>query len=382
MSFPTSAEPLYLNNVLVCPSLIKNLVSVHALTRDNPVTVEFDASGFSIKDLRTRTVLLRCDSSGELYPLRANNIAHHSLFHQVPLLYVDDIVLTASSTKLLQEIISNLSAAFAIKDLGPLHYFLGIQVRRTKDGFFLHQKHYAEDVLERAGMLNCKLAATPVDTKAKISATDGDLLKDKTFYRSIASALQYLTLTRPDLVQQACLHMHEPQDAHWTFVKRILRYVRATTRHDVRLRASTSTALTAYADADWAGCPDTRRSTSGFCVFLGGVLVSWSSKRQAVMSRSSAEAEYQGVANATTECCWLRNLLRELQVIVNKASIIFCDNVSAVYLSDNPVHHKRTKHVELDIHFVRERTALGQLRVLHVPTQHQFADIMMKGLPT
>jgi hypothetical protein len=301
------------------------------------------------------------------------------------LLYVDDIVLTASSTTFLQGIIQDLRTAFAMKDLGPLSYFLGIQVQRTKEGFFLHQQQYAEDILKRAGMLNCKSAATPVDTKAKVSATAGTPLKDQTFYRSIAGALQYLTLTRPELayaVQQACLHMHNPHDVHWNIIKRILRYLRGTPRHGVLLRASSSTALTAYTDADWAGCPDTRRSTSGYCIFLGDALISWSSKRQAVVSRSSAEAEYRGVANAAAECCWLRNLLCELAVGINKATIIFCDNVSVVYLSDNPVHHKRTKHVELDIHFVRERTALGQLKVLHVPTQHQFADIMTKGLPT
>jgi hypothetical protein len=300
------------------------------------------------------------------------------------LLYVDDIVLAASSMGFLQHIIAALSSAFAMKDLGPLHYFLGIQVQRTKEGFILHQQHYAEDVLQRAGMLNCKPASTPVDTKAKVSAGEGELLQDQTFYRRNAGALQYMVLTRPDLayaVQHACLHMHAPRDAHWNFVKRILRYVRGTTGHGVLLRASTSTTLTTYTDADWAGCPDTRRSTSGFCIFLGDALVSWSSKRQPVVSRSSAEAEYRGVANAATECYWLRNLLSELGITVNKASIIFYDNVSAVYLSDNPVHHKRTKHVELDLHFVRERTALGQLRVLHVPTQHQFADIMTKGLP-
>jgi histone deacetylase 1/2 len=301
------------------------------------------------------------------------------------LLYIDDIVLTASSATLLRRIIHDLCGAFAMKDMGPLHYFLGIQVRRTTEGFFLHQQQYAEDILDRAGMLNCKPASTPVDTKSKVSTKDGVPLHDKTFYRSVAGALQYLTITRPKIayaVQQACLHMHDPHDVHWNIIKRILRYVRGTTEHGVLLRASPSTALTAYTDADWAGCPDTRRSTSGFCIFLGDALVSWSSKRQAVVSRSSAEAEYRGVANAAAECCWLRNLLQELHIDVNKASIIFCDNVSAVYLSDNPVHHKRTKHVELDIHFVRERTALGQLRVLHVPTRYQYADIMTKGLTT
>jgi hypothetical protein len=142
-----------------------------------------------------------------------------------------------------------------------------------------------------------------------------------------------------------------------------------------------SQSLTAYSDADWAGCPDSHRSTSGYCVFLGDNLVSWSSKRQTTVSRSSAEAEYRAVAHAVAECCWLRQLLLELHVPIASATIVYCDNVSAVYMTANPVHHRRTKHIEIDIHFVREKVALGQVRVLHVPASHQFTDIMTKGLP-
>uniref|UniRef100_A0A0A9BDA3 Uncharacterized protein n=1 Tax=Arundo donax TaxID=35708 RepID=A0A0A9BDA3_ARUDO len=307
----------------------------------------------------------------------------HDIAHL--LLYVDDIVLSACTDGLLRRIIELLRREFAMKDLGPLHFFLGIQVRRTERGFFLSQEQYALDVLERAGMTNCKPAATPVDTKPKTSATAGTPASDPSFYRSIVGALQYLTLTRPDIayaVQQACLHMHAPRDAHWALVKRILRYVRGTMAKCLQLRRSSSTALIAYTDADWAGCPDTRRSTSGFCVFLGDSLVSWSSKRQAVVSRSSAEAEYRGVANVAAECSWLRHLLGELHVSIDKATLVYCDNVSAVYLTANPVHHGRTKHVELDVHFVRDKVALGELRVAHVPTRHQLADVMTKGLPT
>ena len=140
--------------------------------------------------------------------------------------------------------------------------------------------------------------------------------------------------------------------------------------------------MVAYSDADWVGCPDTRRSTSGYCVYLGPSLVSWSSKRQPTVSRSSAEAEYRAVANAVAECTWLRQLLQELHHDVSQATVVYCDNVFAVYLSANPVHHRSAKHIELDIHFVREQVALGRIRVLHVPTAQQFADVMKRGLPT
>jgi hypothetical protein len=125
--------------------------------------------------------------------------------------------------------------------------------------------------------------------------------------------------------------------------------------HGLLLRASTDYNITAYSDVDWAGCPDTRRSTSGFCVYLSDSLVSWSTKRQPMVSHSSAEVEYRVVANTAAECIWIRRLLGELHCDISKATVIFYDNVSAVYMSTNPVHHKHTKHIELDIHFVRER---------------------------
>jgi len=179
-------------------------------------------------------------------------------------------------------------------------------VRRRDSNFFLSQTKYAEELLDRAGMVNCKPAATPIDTKAKLSSSSGAAVRDLSEYRSIAGALQYLTITRPDIayaVQQACLHMHDPRECHLAIVKRILRYVRGTTSYGLHLRGTTSTpSIIAYSDADWAGCPDTRCSTSGYCIYLGNALVSWSSKRQATVSRSSAEAEYRAVANAVAEC--------------------------------------------------------------------------------
>jgi hypothetical protein len=299
------------------------------------------------------------------------------------LLYVDDIVLTASSSGFLQRIISALRQEFSMTDMGPLHHFLGISVQRRSDGLFLSQRQYLLDILDRAGMRDCKPCSTPVETHSKLSA-DGTPVTDPTHYRSIAGALQYLTFTRPDIafaVQQVCLFMHDPREPHFTAMKRILRYLQGS--HDLGLHLSQSAplTLTVYTDADWAGCPDTRRSTSGYAVFLGDNLISWSSKRQATVSRSSAEAEYRAVANGVAEACWLRQLLGELRCPLRRATIVYCDNISAVYLSSNPVQHQRTKHVEIDLHFVRERVALGEVRVLHIPTTSQYADIFTKGLP-
>ncbi|KAK9048824.1 hypothetical protein SSX86_032209 [Deinandra increscens subsp. villosa] len=300
------------------------------------------------------------------------------------LLYVDDIVLTASHPQLLQQVITRLSHEFAMTDMGPLHHFLGISVSRDANSLFLGQAQYARDILHRANMTNCKPCNTPVDTSPKLSATDGALLSDGSLYRSLAGALQYLTITRPDLsyaVQQICLFMHAPRESHMAFLKRVLRYLHGTLDLGLKLTASSNLSLVAYSDADWGWCPDTRRSTSGYCIFMGDNLISWSSKRQPTISRSSAEAEYRGVANAVAESTWIRNLLSELQVPVSKATIVYCDNVSAVYLSGNPVQHQRTKHVEMDIHFVREKVQLGHIRVLHIPSPHQYADIFTKGLP-
>ncbi|GKA32198.1 ribonuclease H-like domain-containing protein [Tanacetum coccineum] len=265
------------------------------------------------------------------------------------LLYVDDIILTASSSALLQQLISSLHSEFSMTDLGPLNYFLGISTHRTMNGLFLSQTKYATKLLELAHMLNCNPCKTPVNTESKLGP-DGDPVEDPTLFRSLASALQYLTFTRPDLS-----------------------YV---------LYCSHTSQLIAYSDADWAGSLSTRRSTSGYCVFLGDNLITWSSKRQHVISCSSTEAEYRGVANAVAETAWVRNLLRELLVPLHSATLVYCDNVSAVYLSSNPVQHQRTKHIKIDIHFVRDLVATGHVRVLHVLSHYQHADIFTKGLPS
>ncbi|XP_062217827.1 uncharacterized mitochondrial protein AtMg00810-like [Phragmites australis] len=171
-------------------------------------------------------------------------------------------------------------------------------------------------------MAECHPTATPVDTHAKLSGHDGALVVDPSDYRSIVGALQYLTLTRPDLaypVQQVCLFMYDPREPHLALIKRILRYVKGTIDSGLHHGVSLVTSLTAYSDADWAGYPDSRCSTSGYCVYLDDNLVSWSSKRQITVSCSSAEAEYRAVAHTIAECCWVWQLLQELHVPVASA---------------------------------------------------------------
>jgi hypothetical protein len=169
------------------------------------------------------------------------------------LLYVDDIILTASSTPLLRRITELLHSEFVMTDLGDLHHFLGISVTRSADGLFLSQRQYTVDLLQRAGMAECHSTATPVDTHAKLSATDGAPVADATQYRSLAGALQYLTLTRPDLayaVQQVCLFMHDPREPHLAMLKRVLRYVKGTLSTGLHISTGSITSLTAYSDAD------------------------------------------------------------------------------------------------------------------------------------
>ncbi|WVZ62945.1 hypothetical protein U9M48_012633, partial [Paspalum notatum var. saurae] len=271
------------------------------------------------------------------------------------LLYVDDIVLTASST-LLQAIMGQ----FAMTDLGALHHFLGVSVTRSS-GLSLRETVRTRSPAARAGMAECHSTTTPINTPAKLSATDGFLLSLTS--RSIGVPL-HLTLTRPDLayaVQQVCLFMHDPREPYLALIKRILRYVKGTLSTGLHL-GKTSLQLDRLP----------RLTTLYFR------LLRLPRRKPSLLVVQTPDYGYR---HAVAESCWLRQLLQELHVSIASATIVYCDNVSAVYMGGNLVVHHRTKHIEIDIHFVREKVALGQVRVLHVPSSHQFADIMTKGLP-
>lgn len=302
------------------------------------------------------------------------------------LIYVDDIIVTSSSSEAVLALLSDLRKDFALKDLGDLHYFLGIEVQHNSKGLLLSQERYAREILTRVGMLTCKPSPTPLSTSEKLSCNDGVQLSsdDGTRYRSVVGALQYLTLTRPDLafsVNKVCQFLHAPTTVHWTTVKRILRYVKNTLSLGLEIVKSSSVLLSVFSDADWAGSIDDRRSTGGFAVFFGPDLVSWSSRKQATVSRSSTEAEYKSMANATAEVIWMESLLVELGIQLKEPPVLWCDNLGATYLAANPVFHARAKHIEIDFHFVRERVINKQLQVRLVSTKEQIADGFTKALP-
>ncbi|KAM0059843.1 putative RNA-directed DNA polymerase [Helianthus debilis subsp. tardiflorus] len=278
------------------------------------------------------------------------------------LVYVDDIIITGNNENFINNFTSCLNKEFKIKDLGSLNFFLGLEVHHTKSGLFLNQSKYAHDILTRAGLLDSKPVATPLTTK-DIFTSEGNPFHDPTLYRSLVGALQYLTITRPDLsyaVNQASQFLQNPTTTHFQLVKRILRYVK---------------------DADWARCIDTRRSTYGYCIYLGGNLVSWSAKKQPTVSRSSCESEYRAMANTAAEIIWLTNLLRDLHALPPGRPTLLCDNKSALFLSQNPISHKRAKHIDIDYHFVRELVTAGKLHTKFISTDKQVADIFTKSLP-
>lgn len=300
------------------------------------------------------------------------------------LVYVDDIIITGNSTTQISKTIATLNKEFSLKDLGTLSYFLGIQVHLRPTGeLILSQGKYIRDLLKKAGMSTAKGTNTPMVTGLKLYKDGEHVFSDPHKYRSIVGALQYATITRPEIsfaVNKVCQFMQSPLDEHWKAVKRILRYLAGTLSFGLTLRPSLSRLLLAYCDADWASDCNDRRSTTGFCIFFGPNLVSWSSKKQLTVSLSSTESEYRSMASVVSDLMWIKSLLSELGVKLISVPHVLCDNQGAVYMTANPVLHARTKHLELDLHFVREKAIKGDIVVRHIPASQQVADGFTKPL--
>ncbi|RVX23597.1 Retrovirus-related Pol polyprotein from transposon TNT 1-94 [Vitis vinifera] len=293
----------------------------------------------------------------------AKNQADHTLFVKkshagkmaILIVYVDDIILSGNDMEELQNLKKYLSEEFEVKDLGNLKYFLGMEVARSRKGIVVSQRKYILDLLKETGMLGCKPIDTPMDSQKKLGIEKESTPVDRGRYQRLVGRLIYLSHTRPDIgfaVSAVSQFMHSPTEEHMEAVYRILRYLKMTPGKGLFFRKTENRDTEVYSDADWAGNIIDRRSTSGYCSFVWGNLVTWRSKKQSVVARSSAEAEYRALAQGIS-----------------------------ISIAKNPVHHDRTKHVEIDRHFITEKVTSETVKLNYVPTKHQTADILTKALP-
>ncbi|XP_038698025.1 uncharacterized mitochondrial protein AtMg00810-like [Tripterygium wilfordii] len=278
------------------------------------------------------------------------------------LLYVNDMVIGDTNEHLIQSVKDHLRSCFKLKDLGPMKFFLGMKIDRSTTGLMISQCNYALDLLQDFQFLDAKPLTSPTELNVHLSINDGSLLPDPSIYLRLVGRLTYLTLTRPDVsyvVHNLSQFLHSPTDYHLQATYRVLRYLRGCPGQGIFFSSTLSYDLQAYCDSDWASCPDSHRSVNGFCITLGGYLVSWKSKKQSTISRSSAEAEYRAMANTCSELVWISALLQDLNYIHTQPISLYCDSQAAIHIGNNPVFHKRTKHIELDCHFVREKVQVG-----------------------
>ena len=236
-----------------------------------------------------------------------------------------------------------------------MNYFLGVEVCWQGSSLHISQTKYIKDLLNRVGLADCKPIVTPMTTSHTLFVFDGSILADPSQYRNIVGALQYCTITRPDIsfsVNKPCQFMQSPTDLHWQVDKRLLRCLKGTTSFGLSFHYFLDLQLTTYADTNWASCLDDRRSTSGHCIFFGSNLVSWSFSKQKVVSRFNTKIEYRALANATFEFQWIQHLLQELSISPSSSPIMFYDHISCC---QSYYFHSQVKHVELDCHFVWEK---------------------------
>ncbi|XP_019056312.1 PREDICTED: uncharacterized protein LOC109116040 [Tarenaya hassleriana] len=299
------------------------------------------------------------------------------------MLFADDILLTGNNFAFLDVAKHLQSSSFQIKNLSNLRYFLGLKIARSKQDIHICQRKYMLELLEDFGFLACNSVASPMDLKDKLSSDSGDLLIDVTHYRKLIGKLIYLSVTRPDIsyvVQKLNQFMSKPRSDHLTHAHRVLRYLKGVSTQGLFYPADSSVRLSGYKNVDWAVCPDSRRSVIGFCIFIGNSLISCKSNKQQVMSRSNTESEYRAMAQTSSELTWIAGFLRDLHIRFPMPITLYCDNQSALHIDNNLVFHERTKHIEINYHFVCGKLISGFLKVLHVVSKDQVADVFTKPL--
>lgn len=301
------------------------------------------------------------------------------------IVYVDDLLITGSNSTLITHLKHFLATTFSIKDLGKARYFLGFELAYLPEGISLTQHKFTHELLTEPNLPPPKPAATPLPLNLKISQDDGNLIPDPSVYRSLIGKLNFLTHTRPDIsyaVQTLSQFMQKPHTAHLSALYHLLSYIHHTHSQGILLRAIPSLTLQAFSDSDWGSCPDTRKSLTGYVLLLGGSPISWKSKKHSTISKSSSEAEYRAMAHAAAEITWVVRLLSEMGLNSLTPVTLHCDNQSAIHIGKNPVFHERTKHIDIDCHFTREKVLEGLIQLTYLPTRSQIADIFTKILPS
>ncbi|XP_019100874.1 PREDICTED: uncharacterized protein LOC109132878 [Camelina sativa] len=299
------------------------------------------------------------------------------------IVYVDDILIASNSEEAVASVKACLAKQFKTKDLGPAKFFLGLEIARNADGISVCQRKYCLDLLADAGLLGCKPNSVPMDPKINLTKETGVLLPNDRPYRELIGRLLYLCITRPDItfvVHKLSQFLSCPTDVHFQAARNVLKYLKNNPGQGLFYSASSEICLNGFADADWGTCKDSRRSVTGMCIFLGTSLISWKSNKQDVVSSSSTEAEYRSLAQTTKELLWFRQILRDLRITPVAQTKLFCDNKSETYIASNDVFHERTKHVEIDCHTTRDQVKSGFLRLFHLSSENQLADILTKPL--
>ena len=303
-------------------------------------------------------------------------------------IHVDDLMILAKNILEMQRLKNSLKVQFKMKDMGELHYYVGVCIVQDKEmkQVYLHQGQYIEKMLKKFGQTEAKPVSTPADLNVKLQKEDGvSRPVDKITYQSIVGSLLYAAITtRPDIAQAVGVvskFCANPTQSHLTAAKRILRYLKGTVYLGLSYKKCADGNLIGYSDADWAGDVDDRHSTSGNVFLLAKGAVSWLSKKQATVALSTAEAEYVALSAATQEAIWLRRLLTDVGEPLEDPIVINEDNQGAIAMAKNPVGHARTKHIDIRYHFVREGVQNGAIILKYVATGEMIADILTKPLP-
>ncbi|GJR58078.1 retrovirus-related pol polyprotein from transposon TNT 1-94 [Tanacetum coccineum] len=271
---------------------------------------------------------------------------------------------------------------FEMSLMGEMEFFLGLQIHQSPRGIFINQAKYTLEILNKHGMEKGQSIGTPMATKPKLDSDLSGESIDQTNYHSKIRSLVYLTSSRPDIVQAVCYcarYQARPTEKHLKEVKWIFRYLRGTINMGLWYPKGSGFELTAFSDADHAGCVDTRKNTSGGIQFLGDKLVSWMSKKQNSTAMSSAEAEYMALSASCAQVMWMRTQLQDYGFNYNKIPL-YCDSQSAIAISCNPVQHSRTKHIHTRYHFIKEQVENGIIELYFVRTEYQLADMFTKAL--